>query len=90
MRIALLHNNVVENIAEFDSLKTAYDLAMQLERIPIAVDGLPIAIGDELIDGEFTRKGVKFLPTIKQANEKINILEGCIFDLAEAIFGGEE
>jgi len=57
MRIALIKNGTVGNIAEFDNLSKAQIMAANMSLLAVSVADLPVAIGDIYSDGRFYRDG---------------------------------
>jgi len=55
MKIALIKNGTVDNIAEFESLSIAQTMATNMSLLAVSVDDLPVAIGDTYSDGRFYR-----------------------------------
>lgn len=57
MNYALINNNIVVNIIYLHSMNAD-------EFNAVSVDDLPVQVGDEYIDGEFYRNGVRLLDII--------------------------
>lgn len=87
MRIALIENNIVINIAEFNHYFVAQKTASDINLIPVNVDDIPVEIGDTYQDGNFYRDGdlvgqEGVLPIISDV-DRIAALEEAVLTLAQ-------
>ena len=89
MRIALIKNGIVENIAEFDKLSEAQAITADMGVTAGPVDDLPVQIGDSFMEGNYYREDEIVLPVPKSEFQELDDLRQCILELSQQLYGEE-